>query len=103
MRKLLALLILSLTATMASAQYRHHHHHYSGGWGFGQVVVPLVIGGVVGAAIARNNEPAPVVVQQPAGPVTYSCPAPYQPYFTRTYATDQYGRIIPVDQFSGCR
>ena len=102
MRKLLALLILSVTVTGAAAQYRHHHHH-GGGWGVGHVIVPLVIGGVVGAAIARNNEPAPVIVQQSTGPVTYSCPAPYQPYFTRTYATDQYGRTIQVDQFSGCR
>jgi hypothetical protein len=51
-------------ATMSSfAQYGHyrppiHHHGHSNDW-----VAPLIIGGIIGAVITRENNP--VVVQQP--------------------------------------
>jgi len=67
MKKLIALSILTLAV---SAQAQHHHYHRGGNW-----VAPVVIGGVVGYALARNYyepvynygyvPPPPVVVQQP--------------------------------------
>ena len=74
MKKVLAVLLLTLATVPAVAQHWHghgfrHHGHYGhhgyyngGGW-----IAPLIIGGVVGAAIA--NRPATqtetVIVQQP--------------------------------------
>ena len=70
MKKLIALVLVTL-AVSAQAQHQHHHHHRHGGnW-----VAPIIVGGVVGYALARNyNEPVynygyvpppPVIVQQP--------------------------------------
>ena len=69
MKKLLIVLLLTASAT-AFAQHNHHWRHYGhrhAGPGFGYWVAPLVIGGVVGAAIARENQQSqpPVIVQQP--------------------------------------
>jgi hypothetical protein len=58
MKKLIALLLITLSAT-AMAQHRPHHHHHGGhGWGW---VAPALIGGAVVYAATRP----PVVVQQP--------------------------------------
>lgn len=73
MKKTLVALIAGL-AIMGSAQAQYHHHgHYRGGYhaGGGHWIAPLIIGGVVGAVIARESQPA-VVVQQP--PVVYQQP-----------------------------
>jgi hypothetical protein len=69
MKKLLLVLTL-LAATTAHADYydwRHHHPQRevvrverNGG----DVLIPLLIGGITGAAIANANQ-QPVVVQQP--------------------------------------
>ena len=69
MKKLLIVLLLTVSAT-AFAQHNHHwrHHGYRhAGPGFGYWIAPLVIGGVVGAAIAKENQQPqpPVIVQQP--------------------------------------
>ena len=85
MKKLLALaLILGCGLAQANPyHHRHHgyahvprvvHHHY----GWERVVVPLVIGGVVGAAIANNRAeaqtPPPVIYQSPVViPSTNNC------------------------------
>jgi len=79
MKKLVAILLLALTATTAMAQhhgYRHGHggywhRGYGGGWTW---VAPTIIGGVIGYEIARNQPP--VIVQQP--PVVYTPPV-YSP------------------------
>ena len=72
MKKLLALLLLTVSFT-ASAQYYHHphphnnwHYRYYGGYNGGWVA-PLIIGGVVGAAIANRpvTQTETVIVQQP--------------------------------------
>ena len=63
-RIILSMLLLAVTGT-ASAQWRHHHH------GHGPTVIyrdsnwaaPLILGGIVGAVIA--NQQQSVVVQQP--------------------------------------
>ena len=70
MKKILAVLLLSLAATSAMAQhYRWHHHrhysphHYNGTW-----ITPLIVGGVVGAVIANNRQTSQtetIIVQQP--------------------------------------
>jgi hypothetical protein len=45
----------------ATARIHHHHHHRHGGHHW---VAPLIIGGIVGAAITHANaQPAPVIVQ----------------------------------------
>ena len=70
MKKILAVLLLSLAATSAMAQhYRWHHRHHgphfyhNGSW-----VTPLIVGGVVGAVIANNRQTSQtetIIVQQP--------------------------------------
>jgi hypothetical protein len=63
MKKLIALLLISLSAT-AMAQHHHHRggyhggYHGGGGWGW---IAPAVIGGAVVYAATRPQ----VVVQQP--------------------------------------
>jgi hypothetical protein len=65
MKRLVALLFLTVSVSaMAQPGFRHYHHHgyYSGpsyGW-----VAPTIIGGVIGYEIARNQTPPPVIVQQ---------------------------------------
>ena len=61
MKKLIALLLISLSAT---AMAQHHHHGYDRGWHHnpGWWIAPAVIGGAVVYAATR---PQTVVVQQP--------------------------------------
>jgi hypothetical protein len=68
MKKVLAVLLLTLAAVPAIAQhhgYRHGHGHgqwhrgYNGGWNW---VVPAIIGGAV---VYGATRPDPVIVQQP--------------------------------------
>ena len=79
MKKILAIAILALAAVPVMAQHRnnhghhghqgHHGHHNHRAAGNGNWVAPLILGGVVGYAITRNNEP---VLVQP--PMVYSTP-----------------------------
>jgi len=70
MKKLLALLLLTVSFT-ASAQHFHHHnnwnHRYYYGGSNGGWVAPLIIGGVVGAAIANRptTQTETVIIRQP--------------------------------------
>lgn len=77
-----ASLILASVASQANPNYHHfgHRHHGGSGW-----VAPLVIGSVVGYAIAAR--PNPVVVQQP--PVVYPNTVPPVPYgYRQEYVLD---------------
>lgn len=58
--KYLIVLLLSLGSTATLAQHRHHyhHHHRSHNW-----VAPVIIGGVVGYALAQR--PPAVIYTQP--------------------------------------
>ena len=73
MKKLIALLLLTLSASAAMAQhhghryhghYGHHGHqargHISGGWGW---TVPAAIGGLI---VYQAIKPQPIIVQQPS-------------------------------------
>ena len=69
-KKILVGIIASTTLLAVPAQAQHwhngyyrgpvHHAHGGGGW-----VAPLIIGGVVGAAIANSNRETVVVQEQP--------------------------------------
>ena len=61
MKKIIALVLVTLSAT-AMAQYPHHNHR-RGGWGYNGWIAPVIVSGVIGYEIARNYPP--VVVQQP--------------------------------------
>ena len=78
MKKVLAVLLLTLAAVPAMAQHWHGHGirhghpgYYGGGGGW---VAPLIIGGVVGAAIANSRE---TVVVQPQPSVVVQNPPVY--------------------------
>jgi CubicO group peptidase (beta-lactamase class C family) len=59
MKKLIALVLIGLSAT-AMAQHRPHYHHHGGHGSWGWVAPALISGAVVYAATRP-----PVVVQQP--------------------------------------
>jgi hypothetical protein len=68
MKKLIALVLVTL-AVSAQAQHHHNHHRHGGNW-----IAPVIVGGVIGYALTRNyNEPVynygyvppPVIVQPP--------------------------------------
>ena len=67
MKKLIALVLFTLSAT-AMAQ---HHHHRHNGWGYNGWIAPVIVSGVIGYEIARRQPP--VIVQQPVvvQPVPY--------------------------------
>ena len=67
MKKLIALILITLSAT---AMAQHHHRH--GGWGYNGWIAPVIVSGVIGYEIARRQSP-PVIVQQPV----VVQPAPY--------------------------
>ena len=69
MKKLIALVLITLSTT---AMAQHHHHHRHGGWGYNGWIAPVIVSGVIGYEIARHQSP-PVVVQQPV----IVQPAPY--------------------------
>ena len=66
MKKIVAALVLGITATASMAQYYHRHPGYYGGqWRHGHSsdwILPAIIGGVI---VYGATRPAPVVVQQP--------------------------------------
>jgi hypothetical protein len=79
MKKLFITLALVSATLPALAQhhghgFRYHHRGYYYG-GNGSWVAPLIIGGVVGAAIANNRQQETVVLQQP--PVVIQNPPVY--------------------------
>jgi len=76
MKRLVALLFLTVSVSaMAQPGFRHHHYHgYYPGPSYGWVA-PTIIGGVIGYEIARNYPPVvvqqPVIVQQAPATVYY--------------------------------
>jgi len=79
MKRILALVLLCVSAT-AMAQHHHPHggwrHHHGYGWGWS---VPILVGGaIVGYELSRANQPT-VVVQQPPNIVYIPSPVAGQP------------------------
>jgi hypothetical protein len=64
MKKLLAIILMTVSvSSFAQHGFHHHHHgHYRGGYGW---IAPTIIGGVIGYEIARNQNPPVVIQQQP--------------------------------------
>lgn len=94
MKKFAVALAIVALAGAAHADGRGHHHHNRGG----DIAAALIIGGMVGAAIAA---PAPVYVPppQPAYPIYggYAQPRVYVPaprYVTSTDPCYQYGQMV---------
>ena len=79
MKKVLAIVLLTLATVPAMAQHwRHGHHGHHGHaryYGHSGWVAPLVIGGVVGAVIANRPAQAETVIvqQQPIYVPQESC------------------------------
>jgi hypothetical protein len=78
MKKILISFALLLVSVPAFAQHWHHGHRHHGHvryYGHGGWVAPLIIGGVVGAAIAHRPAQAETVIvqQQPIYVPQESC------------------------------
>lgn len=73
-----------------------HHHRVHGG--YGAPAAALILGGIVGYAIANSNQPQ-VVVQQPAPPV-YVVPAP--PTYIPPPPGPVYQKVYEYDPRCGC-
>lgn len=67
MKKILITFVLAAATIPAFAQHWHHghrHHGHARYYGHGGWVAPLIIGGVVGAAIANRPAQAETVIVQ---------------------------------------
>lgn len=92
MKKLIALVLITMSAT-AMAQYPHHNHR-RGGWGYNGWIAPVIVSGVIGYEIARNYPP--VVVQQPV----IIQPTPVPPatiYYGQTQTCTAWNEIQTAD------
>ena len=91
MKKLIALVLFTLSAT---AMAQHHHHHRHNGWGYNGWIAPVIVSGVIGYEIARHQSP-PVVVQQPVivQPAPYYGQTPVQSCTAWTEVQTPDGRI----------
>jgi hypothetical protein len=101
MKKIFLLTLMSLISINAYAQHRHHrhYHNHAPNW-----VAPVIIGGIVGYALANNQaQAAPPAVYYSNPHNTFACPLGFSPVFTRTWTHDRWGRSILVDNFVGCQ
>ena len=84
MKKLIAILLMTLTAGSAMAQHHGHGNHHRGHRGHGghggHWIAPAIIGGVIGYGLSRPYyEPyyaPPPVYFAPPPPVYYTPPTP---------------------------
>lgn len=97
MKKFLVTALVGLSLASAPA-FAHGPH---GGYGYGGygIVIPTMIGGIIGYELAKVNQPQVVVQQQPViiqqtPPVVVQQPRQYCEYVV---ATDQFGqqRSVP--------
>lgn len=91
MKKLVAILLLTMSSVTAMAQHHGHGGHRHSGHNSNRWVAPLVIGGVIGYGLSRPYyepyyAPPPVVYAPP--------PVVYQSNCTRYIYQDQYGQTI---------
>ena len=83
MRKLLAGLIIAALPLVSIAGGNHHRQHNHRHGGHNHWVAPLIIGGVLGAAIASQHRPyvvPPVVQSYPLPPYGYAYAHVYDAY-----------------------
>ena len=96
----IAIGICSFTVNAQHRQYHHYHHHRhtnNNHW-----IAPVIIGGIVGYAIANSSrvEATPNVVYIEQTPM---CPYGTMPLYARKYLLDHWGRYVPYNQFIGCQ
>ena len=116
------LIALALGATLVGSaqaqwdrQYAHRHHGHrpvivERVQTSGDILVPLVIGGIFGAAIANANRPEPVVIQQqpqvyvqPQAPQGFvQCPPGTMPFEQRGWVRNPWGQWIQ-SSYIDCR
>ena len=111
MKHIIALAIgLTVVGAAQADHYREHRHHGHRPVivervqtaGAGEVLVPLIIGGIFGAAIANANQPQPVVIQQqpqvyvqPQAPQGFvQCPPGTMPFEQRGWVCNPWGQWI---------
>jgi len=116
MKTLIAAVALAVSSTALAGPYHGHRHHHHRHWHSPPAhhwVAPLIIGGVVGAAIASNRaeaQPSIIMQHQPAPTVIYNidsvpnlvCPEGRQLTEERGWYKDQMGRAI-YGTIYGCK
>ena len=90
MKKLIALVLFTVSAT---AMAQHHHHHRHGGWGYNGWIAPVIVSGVIGYEIARRQQP--VIVQQPV--VVQPAPVPPPVYYGQSQTCTAWNEIQTPD------
>jgi len=92
MKKFIALVLFTLSATAMAQHYHHGHRH--GGWGYNGWIAPVIVSGVIGYEIARNYPP--VVVQQPV--IVQSAPVlPTTVYYGQSQTCTAWTEIQTAD------
>lgn len=102
MRKLLAILALSISTAACANPYHNHHHHHGSGWGW---VAPAVIGGmIVYGATRPAPAPAPVIIQPQLHNPTSSSPVvvPKYPGMYPETPNTVWQQDWRYDQFCNC-
>ena len=105
------LIALALGATLvgnAQADYYREYRHsprtviVERGYSGGEVLVPLIIGGIIGAAISNSNQqqvivqpqPQVIVQQQPQPNGFIQCPPGTMPFEQRGWVRNQYNQFV---------
>ena len=99
MKKILLAALVGLSLVSAPA-FAHGPRHPSYGYGGYGIVIPTMIGGIIGYEIAKSQQPQvvvqqpPVIVQQTPPVIVHQQPQQYCEYVV---ATDQFGtqRSVP--------
>ena len=101
MKKILIALALGATLVGNAQAQWHHHGHHGGYYGGGNWVAPLILGGVVGAVIARESapvivqqQPQVIVQQQPQPNGFVQCPPGTMPFEQRGWVRNQYNQFV---------
>ena len=109
MKHIIALALGLTLVTAAQADHYHNHRHHGHRpvivervQTSGDILVPLIIGGIVGAAIANSNQPQPVIVQpqpqvimqQPQPNGFIQCPPGTMPFEQRGWVRNQYNQFV---------
>ena len=116
MKTLIATVVLAFSSVALAGPYHGHRHHHNRHWHNPPAhhwVAPLIIGGVVGAAIVSNRQDtqSSIIMQhQPAPTVIYNidsipnlvCPAGTQLTEEKGWYKDQMGRAI-YGTIYGCK